>query len=668
MKTLLLFAVESAEAHFDEEMLSMLREEQERHRSLYRMDVVRVRIGEDDRFSAGDLEWNMRTNGAGDPVDPDAFDKCALQLTTELFSRMQGACECCEIALIGSGDGRTELAALQLGQKLTGLFLKLTAINTHLMLLQDQKALQNEQTARLMQAIRHYSSLQPAYYSSLNLLAWEIDRQKDTRRAVVALLKTIIMQNGHALGVAGALRTDRWIETAAVTRLMPPVKQIRHKVFRYLADDFEKSVLQPALEPAGQMDVRTNDLQDCVSEIVKTLQELEQRSGLPSLEELYMMMPVREPSITLTAKDDLSSAQAWDRIYEIYGDHGRELYGRMYPEMDSLVAEYDSQQSAITVLLLNKALEIGKKRSGCGFEMLPDIIDNIKRQVLDRLERIQPPLSEPQKYVLAITPGRKKCVSSARTRHILLNTVYDAAQRQFGSKRADLRAKMFRTAADVAKVYLSDCILELKTQFDQMCAIRDSSLPSQEYFSYRLDEAYDGWCRQRLTDKVGLQALYECFSEDVCRMPYREAAEILCDRLEQLIDERTRVATDMIKVHINSFFSELKYRAGLLAAIDGREDDLDSKLLAHLQDQLAAPPLMRMVSIEPKLMPVSRMFIIHRSASADTFAGLIEQNHDGTGILNDPYEDGVQMIVKYAGNALDELWVYRNNLPEGMEG
>jgi len=58
------------------------------------------------------------------------------------------------------------------------------------------------------------------------------------------------------------------------------------------------------------------------------------------------------------------------------------------------------------------------------------------------------------------------------------------------------------------------------------------------------------------------------------------------------------------------------------------------------------------------------MFIIHRSAGSDAFARLIIDAHDNTGILNDPYEDGVQMIVKYAGNALDDLLVARNN-PSG---
>lgn len=666
MKTLLLFAIESSESSFDREILDMLQEEQEKRRAMFRTDVVRVRLGEDNRFSADSFSWEVRMNDFGGIADMPATQDCLVPLTTELFSRMGGSGEGCELALIGSGDGKTELAALHLGRIVTARLLQLTAVNTHVVLLQNQMAHKNAETARLMSAIRHYNAQRPAFYSTLYMLPWEPDRQRSTRRTIGTLIKTIIMGGGHALGSSGAPRGEEWIETAAVTRLTPPVAQINHKVFRYLAEDFNQKVLAPALDTGGEMNVHTNDLQSCVLEIVNTLLELERRNGLPSLEELYMIMPQQNPPAMLTAKDDIAPTRAWEHIYAIYGEKtGRELYERMYPDMDSLIAEYDAQRPGITVLLLRKVLEVGAKRSahgaGCGFDQLPTIIDTIKMQVLRRLESHRIPSPESQKYAFAITPRQKRAVGYARTRHILLDTVYDDAQQLFGSKRADLRARMFRSAADMAKAYLSDCMLELRTAFDQMCSIRDARLPAQEYFSYRLDDAYDYWCRQKLTDRIGLPELYECFTEEICRKPYHEAAAGICDRLETLIDERTRAATDMIKAHISSFFAELKYRAGLLQASDGKADDLDSKLLEHLQGQLSVPPLMHVVTIDPKLTPVSRMFIIHRSASSDAFARLIVETHDGTGILNDPYEDGVQMIVKYAGNALGDLLVDRNN-------
>lgn len=670
MKTLLLFAIESSRSSFDAEILSALREEQEKHRALYRTDIVRVRIGENNSFSAGDLSWEVRTNASGEPDDPAGTQDCVVRLVTELFSRMAGAQEGCEMALIGSGDGLTELAALHLGRMVTGQMLQLVAVNTHLILLQDQKLFKDPVTARLMETIRGCNGQRPPFYSTLYLLPWETDRQAGARRTVGTLVKTIIMGGGHALGGHGAPRNADWVETAAVTRLTPPVAQINHKVFGYLAADFNASVLAPALEYNAEMDPRTNDLQSCVHEIVNTLLELERRNGLPSLEELYMIMPERNPSALLTAKDDVAPTRAWEYIYAIYGERtGRELYDRMYPDMDALIAEYDAQRPNITVLLLRKVLEVGAKRSahgaGCGFERLPTIIDTIKLQVLKRLESCRTPSSQPQKYAFAITPRQKRAVGYARTRHMLLDTVYDNAQQLFGSKRAELRARMFRAAADMAKAYLSDCMMALKTRFDQMCSIRDASLPAQEYFSYRLDDAYDHWCRQKLTDRVGLPELYDCFTEDVCRMPYHEAARSICGRLEAVIDERTRAATDMIKAHIGSFFAELRFRGSLLEAADGKVDDLNSRLLAHLQDQLAVPPLMHVVTIEPKLKPASRMFMIHRSASSAAFAKLIEEAHDGTGILNDPFEDGVQMIVKYAGNAIGDLVVSINNPPAG---
>ena len=41
-------------------------------------------------------------------------------------------------------------------------------------------------------------------------------------------------------------------------------------------------------------------------------------------------------------------------------------------------------------------------------------------------------------------------------------------------------------------------------------------------------------------------------------------------------------------------------------------------------------------------------------------------------VINDPFETGVEMIVKYAGNALDKSLLYINNRPDdvhaAMEG
>ena len=668
MKTLLLFAIESSGRGFDEAILSMLSREQEKYKALYRMDIVRVRLGSENRFSADSLAWDVRMNESGEVADLSETEECVSMLTTRLISRMAGAAEGCEMVMIGSGDARSALAVMHLGWLVNKRMLGLAPVNTHLMLLQNQEVHKDADTARLMDAVRSYNSEKPAYYSTLYMLPWESVRQEATRRSVGALIKTIILGGGHALSVPGALRAESWVETAAVTRLMPPVAQISHKVFRSLADNFMTGVLEPALAGSDDMDVRVSDLQSCVHEIVSSLLELERRNGLPSPEELYMIMPVQNPTITLSPKDSVAPVRAWELIYSIYGEKtGGELEARMNPDMDALVAEYDALRPNITVLLLRKVLEVGAKRSdhgmGFGFEKLPVLIDLIQKQVLSRLESQRLPFSQPQKYSMALLPRQKHAVGNARTRHMLLDTVYDHALKTFGSKRAELRAKMFRSAAEYAKTYLSDCLLEIRSQFHQMCSIRDTNVSAEGYFSYRMDEAYDHWCRQKLTDKVGLPELYECFTEEICRMPYDQAAAGVVDMLEKTLDARTRAATGMIKAHLNSFFAELKYRAGFLESIDGKKYDLDSKLLEYLQSQSSEPPLLK-GTIGWDLKPVSRMFIIHRSAGSDAFARLIIDAHDNTGILNDPYEDGVQMIVKYAGNALDDLLVARNN-PSG---
>lgn len=676
MKTLLLFEIESSRKAFDADIFSMLKEEQTLHKALYRMDVVRVLLGERSSFSAEHLTWEVRADGSGDPKE---LGDCAAQLVTELFSRITAAAngaksgpDGCEMVLISSGDSDTNMAVLQLGRIVTARLLKYVSVNTHLILLQNQKLYKDEKTAKLLKAIRRCNSETTPFYSTLYMFPWEADRQKNTRRTISALVKTAVLGGGHALSSVGMPRNSEWIETSAVTRLTPPVAQIKHKVFKYLAGEFNKNVLDPALSGESGMNTYTNDIQDCVQEIRNTLEALEKRNGLPPIEELYMIMPMKNPTRWVSERDSIPVGRAWEIIFSIYGEKsGRELYERMYPDMDKLRAEYASQRANITVLLLRKVLEVGSKRTArgvdCGFEVLPTIVDSIKLKVLEKLKRRGRRTSAPQRYSLALTSRQRSAVNAARTRHTLLNIVYDNAVSIFGDAREQMREKMFCDAAEDAKVFLSACMLGLRSEFDQMCSQHDFNLPQQEYFGYRLDEAYDYWCRQSIADKVGLSEMYECFTEDVLRMPYDAAACSICDRLEAMIEKRTQNCTNNIRAHLGSFFAELKFRAGLLLSASGKPDDLNSQLLQHLQEQLASPPLMHMVTIQPTLQAVSRMFIIHLSSSSKDFADLVTTARNGAGILNDPYEDGVQMIVKYAGNAIGDLAVTRNNLADGAE-
>lgn len=670
MRTLLLFVVESAQNSFDGDILKSIGEEQKRHQTMYRTDVVRVCIGNRNCLNADDLSWEVCVNEDGGFGDETVTGREARQLTTKLVSRMSESKDGCETVFFGSGDGKTELVALHLGQLITKLMLEITAVNTHLVLLQDQMVYQDPDTMRLIGTIRRLNQQKNHFYTSMNLLPWEGSAREATRRTACMLVKSIVMGGGHAMGVAGALHGDEWIETAAVTRLTPPVPQITHKVFRYLADDFNQNVLVPALGAADGLAMQINDLKDCIQEIKSSLQELERRNALPSLEELYMIMPAANPTIIVKQNADVPVSGAWDQIYNIYGEHaGRELYERMYPNMDRLKAEYEEKKRDITVLLLRKVLEVGAKRSahgaGCGFEYLPDIIENIKKQVLSRLKGSGAAMPEERFNFLARLGFPSDAVKWACTRHTLLKVVYKHARDNYNDQVAEMRAKMFSDAADEAKLYLSDCIVEFKMLFERMCSMRDAAQPAQEYFSYRMDEAYNYWCNRKLADKVGLAELYNCFTEEVCRMPYKEAAKKICDQMEMLIDSRTSAATNLIKVRINSFFTELKYRAELLQSNDGKPDDLDSKLLEHLKSQLKHPPLMMRINAE--LNPSSRMFIFHKGVDAQNFANLIAQDRAGASILDDPFEDGIMMIVKYEGNALKDTIVAVNNTSEDAQ-
>lgn len=665
MKSVVLLLFETDQQLFDRDLSRLLAAEQDRHKSMYRVDTVYVQPNDyENELNTGDLTWRVKVDSNGVPEQDSLLEMHSAQLTTKLYSNMmEHTPDSCEFVIITNGDALTGIAAMHIGEMITRKLMRSCAVNTHIMLLQDQEAFQDARVAMLFETIKRFNLQNPHYYSDIFLMPWEAQRRTSTRKTINALIKTMSMSSANSYSKSNMLYGEQWIETAAVARLSSPSRQIRRMLFTHLTTDFDKLVLEPALTPSDEMRAGARDLQNTVREIVNTISDMERKNGLPPLEELYMIMPERDPTVFLSIKDAPRPDVAWGNIQRLYSDSAyRYLQARMNPDTDSLVREYDDQQRAISVLLVQKVLEIGEKR-GSGFDELPTLVDNLKQQVLTRLETLGVSRDENDNYNMAISSRKRNAINVARTRHVLLSVVYEEARRNFGSKRAELRSRMFKSAAETAKRYISDCIISLKKEFGKMCGIKSAEVMEREYYSHRLDDAYTYWCRHSAGEQVGLAELYECFSEEVCRMSYDEAAQDVCRQLEDLFEKRTDAAMDHIRVRVQDFFSELKFRSDLLEQY-GHSSDMNAELLEYLNSQLETPPLMRVAisDADRQLKSSSRTFVIQRSDESADFANQVEETLNNAGILYDPYENGVQMIVRYSGNALENLIVYQNNI------
>ena len=61
------------------------------------------------------------------------------------------------------------------------------------------------------------------------------------------------------------------------------------------------------------------------------------------------------------------------------------------------------------------------------------------------------------------------------------------------------------------------------------------------------------------------------------------------------------------------------------------------------------------------IISIQARALIFHVANAGEFVSLAQRA--GVEVVNDPYEKGVQLVVKYAGNALDDVLVVRGNAP-----
>ena len=62
-------------------------------------------------------------------------------------------------------------------------------------------------------------------------------------------------------------------------------------------------------------------------------------------------------------------------------------------------------------------------------------------------------------------------------------------------------------------------------------------------------------------------------------------------------------------------------------------------------------------------IPKAKAFIFHEIDGDSSREFGQSAREQGINVLNDPFETGVRMIVKYADNALDHMLLYLNNQP-----
>lgn len=671
MRGLLLFTVAAANEDFDNRTIEMLSSDQINHKAVYHMERIHVRVGmpEDRLLTEGELCWEVRTNAYGEMLAPKNNVDVSACLSTYLFGKIvKNQDTACSAVFVSSGDPAAGVGLLQVSAIVSQQLSKLFPVRAHIIFLQNQYAHHESGVIRLMQRIKQFDSLTPALCSSLYMLPWDNEETKaSSRETILTLIKTMMAAQQDPMILPGISKPN-WIETATVRRLNAPVECITNVVFKYLTDDFLHKVLNPALHPDGVPMMPAKDLQDCVRTLESFLSDVESKHMLPSFEELLCVMPERDPVPMRKLDEDISVERAWDAIYNIYGkSKGAELKSRLSPSIDELEDQYRQIGLQLSVELTRNVIALARGNDqGVDVQQL---VGQVGEKLLSRMKDHGAKLIELPKYdgTLLLSRNRKEAIRKAKQRHFYLWKVYVAAARKLSEERKRLRGEMVREAIRKTQQYLHDCLTQLEARYLKMCAIFLSRQVEHACYINQLDEAYKYWCAHTEAIRCpGADDLYDLFDDDVLRMDTESVADTLCGRLEDLFKRCTEEAIDTIRVKIGSFFSELNFRSELLGLL-GLTGNLNESLLDYLLKHPGnySPLLCQKKAGEPMCIR-AKALIFYSDGNASAFANLAAGNN--IEVVNDPYEKGVQMIVKYAGEALEDVLVYIHNQSERESG
>ena len=668
MKGLLLFTVENINGSFDPEIVRRLRVEQQRHQMVYHMEHVRVLIGADRCELDGESDmpqwWRIRTTENGDLLESRAIMDSAGQLVAHLFYRIQNHQDTdCDVVFIG-GDSGGNTAAMQLGAIIREQFTRLFPIRIHLMLLQDQLAYYHNPTvAHFMDSVVRSNAMQQKFYTSFYLLAWEKGARENTLNTIDALVKVMVIGEGNPLLVP--TNGDYWVETATVTQLTAPIEAIRHIIFKHLTQTFAEEVLESGVYQEDVMksnkglEARSRGLQERISEI--------ERANMPDdFNQVLEIMPQRDPPKGMKERD-MSTEQAWKEIFNLYGHEvGDAMRRQLNPNADELEAQYAAMVSEVTHGLLRESLALCRQE-GASLGSLQHTLETLGAKVLEQKALRRATADEEVRF--RRYPFWKKeegdAVTVARIRRMILRTVYNDAMRRFGKQNKEARAASVGKAVGDSVQYSRNFLLALRDEFNSQCD-RIFTV-NNGYYDYLLEDAYTGWCTRNSNSipTVTLDDFYALVTDEVLALSPDEAARTVCGELIRRFDIHVEAAMNSLMPRINQFFREIAFRSEQLTR-SGRQEDLIGNLIQYMQKRtMAAPIMFESVGTEILKKPVKRAFLFHKTAtdgdSSDEFArqAMIDQIN----VINDRYEDGVLMIVKYAGNALHQSLVYVNNRP-----
>lgn len=670
MRGLLFFHVESAGHAFDDRIKTLLFADQKNHEAAYHVESVRVRTGaQEDSLQLGEeTVWNIRTGAMGDIADIKTQVDLAHQLSNYLYGKIvKNGDTGCSAVFVSNGEAAVGTATVQISRLISMYLCTLYPVRIHIFLLQDQFVFRDTRVARLMKQVEMSNAVHPAFYTSQYMLPWEETdgARENSRQAFMALVKTMMMANADPMLLSG-VGQPKWIETAAIRRLESPVERITNVVFRYLSAHFADSVLTPAVASESAAVIPPKEAKDCVRRLEGYVNEIERTTLLPTMQDLMCIMPLRNPNASGKLDDGISADKAWDMIFNIYGhEKGSELQHMLNPSLEELEEQYSRFGVSLAAELLRQVMQLART-SGQDFATIPHLIKQIGDSLTKQKEHSGAAAAEDLQYDHGLFMGKEKkeAIAMAKARHFYLSTVYRAASSRLSKKRKELRAEVMQDAVNQARQFIKNCIVILDNEYKAMVSKFLSRPVEQNCYDDHLNMAYDYWCsHSEAVEPITPSELYKLFTDEVFRMKAEDGARAICSALEEQILQRTMIAVDSIRVNIDSFFSELNFRTQLLQK-QGMAGDLNNPLLTYLNGQVAHSPLLYKAKAGDNFGVQAKALIFH-VAGADEFVSMAKNS--GLTVVNDPYEKGVQQVVKYAGDSLDDVLVYSGNVGQPNE-
>lgn len=671
MRGLVLLSIETQTQGMDEKLLEAIMADLAMRGAVCHLEHIHLILNQSqDRLLRDEKRMYVKTDRNGRVIDQLACKSSVDQLSTYIYGRLnEYDDEDCDIALLTCGDVCENIAAPQLGILISNQMSRLFPIRMHVIFLQDQYVHNDAKTLLFMRYLEIGNQFRPMYYSSLNMLPWEDigETRQRTRKAIVTLLRATFLEKQNPLLLHLQGETG-WVESIAVRRIDPPVDQVRKIIIDYLMERFETNVLSCALGQDAMAQGTSADISNSINQLLGFIQESERALLIPDFNELLWMMPCRNPDPQMKEDSIGTPQKAWEFIRSIYGGAQTDaLYARINPNMDALKTQYQEMRAKLTQMLLRQVIKLGHDSPGI-ISNVPKLLDQIGTQLISQVERHKDAIMSDVVYgrFFSIKKVEREAYNMAKLRYHCMHMVYFSAVKRVKDFRKQWRLEMTRDAVEDARKFLSACLIRLQSDYQQMRAVQQSQPVKGFFYNFRLEEAYRSWCDNAAIDCVSAREFYDLFTDDILHQDYSAAAGQICEGLKQLVNDHAYKALSNIYANIDSFFLELDFRSKQLQRL-GMEGDLSGRLLDFIGNQNGqCPLLLRDTADHPfRVMAKTLVFRTTGSQTAGKFASLAGQA--GLPVISDPYEKGVLLVMKYAGDALKNLLVNINNASD-VEG